>query len=143
MENKNNKKNVAKKPTKKKTETLYGYIWLGRLNKPVAQKIKKVAADIYVDYNSLRHIARGRNFILEKLKMDPVTYVQKIVMNYTEIREGKNGALLLVAYIEENSKKNIAIVELQLVAKLSMYVVKTAMPRIKFAENEVVLWAKK
>jgi hypothetical protein len=121
---------------------LFGYIKLGRLNKNIADKIGRKPADIFIDYNHLRHIARGKYFILEKLGIDPITYVQKIVKNYTEIRKGKTGTLLLVAHLAENNKKNIAVIELQLIVKYSMYIVKTAMPRIKFAKDEIKIWEK-
>ena len=145
MENKNNKKIVAKKPTKstkKEKDFLFGYIKLGRLKKPIADKIDSKPADIYVDYNHLRHIENGKYFALEDLKMNALKYVQKIVANFLEIRKGIGEALLLVATIEENNKKNVAIIELQLVAKSSMYIVKTAMPRKKFKESEIILWEK-
>ena len=122
---------------------LFGYIKLGRLNKNIADQIGRKSADIYIDYNHLRHIARGKYFILEKLGIDPITYVQKIIKNYTEIRKGRENRLLLIAYLEENNKKNIAVIELQLIVKYSMYVVKTAMPRIKFAKNEIKIWENK
>ena len=145
MKEKKNNKTVAKKattPTKKDKDLLFGYIKLGRLKKQIADKIGRKPADIYIEYNYLRHIENGKYFALEDLKMNALKYVQKIVANFSEIRKGIGEALLLVATIEENNKKNVAIIELQLVAKSSMYIVKTAMPRKKFKESEIILWEK-
>jgi hypothetical protein len=60
-----------------------------------------------------------------------------------EIRLGRDGAIILVAQItEDDDTKSIAVVELQLVAKDEIYVVKTAMPRAKFNQNETLLYNK-
>jgi hypothetical protein len=122
---------------------LFGYIKLGRLDKRIADKINRKAADICIDYNHLRHIENGKGDFLDKIKLDALSYVKKIVDNFTEIRKGKNGALLLVAAIEENNHKNIAVIELQLLQKYSFYMVKTAMARRRgMVENEIILWQK-
>jgi hypothetical protein len=83
---------------------LFGYIKLGRLNKNIADQIGRKAADIYIDYNHLRHIENGKGEYLKNLKLNALSYVKKIVDNYAEIRTGKEGTLLLVAYIKENSR---------------------------------------
>jgi len=122
---------------------LFGYIKLGRLNKPIADKIGRKPADIYIDYDYLRHIENGKKEQLIKLKFDALTYVKKIIDNFFEIRSEKDDALILVANIEENDKNNIAIIELQLIAKHSIYTVKTAMMREKgMRAKELLLWSK-
>ncbi len=127
----------------KTKDELFGFIKVGRLNKPIADKIGRKPADIYIDYNSLRHIEQRRGEYLKDMKLNPISYVQKIVNSYTEIRAGKNGALLLVAILNINNHKNIAVIELQLVSKISMYVVKTAMWREKgMRASEPILWQK-
>jgi hypothetical protein len=120
----------------------FGYIKLGRLNKRIADKIGRKPADIYIEYNHLRHIENGKYFALKDLNMNSFVYVQNIVSNFTEIRKGRADALILVAHMKANNKENIAIIELQLISKKSMYLVKTAMPRKKFAESETILWQK-
>ena len=121
---------------------LFGYIKLGRLYKKIAAAINIKTANIFIEYNSLRHIEKGRYFTLEKLKVNTLVYVQKIINNYTEIRQGKENRLLLVAYLPESDIKNIAVVELQIIEKKSIYLVKTAMPRRKFTKKEIILWQK-
>jgi heterodisulfide reductase subunit A-like polyferredoxin len=121
---------------------LFGYIKLGRLNKKIANKINRKPADIFIEYNNLRHIGRGRYEYLKKIQLNALTFVQKIVAKYTEIREGRNGSLILVAHIEDSDVKSIAVIELQLIAKDSMYIVKTAMPRLRFTKSEIVIWKK-
>ena len=122
---------------------LFGYIKLGRLNKNIADQIGRKSADIYIDYNHLRHIENSRGEYLKNIKLDALSYVAKIVDNYTEIWRGKSGELLIVAYIQENEYKNIAAIELQLIIKKGIYVVKTAMPRERgMGTKEVLLWKK-
>ena len=122
---------------------LFGYIKLGRLNKKIADEINRKPANIFVDYDHLRHIEKGRGEYLEKLKVNALSYLKKIVDNYSEIRAGKNESLLLVAYMEENDYKNIAVIELNLVLKDNIYLVKTAMPRRReMADSETILWQK-
>jgi hypothetical protein len=58
---------------------LFGYIKLGRLNKSIADKIKRKPADIYIEYNHLRHIENGKYFALTELGINSLTYVQKII----------------------------------------------------------------
>jgi hypothetical protein len=123
-------------------KNLFGYIKLGRLKKKIADEINRKPADIFVEYDHLRHIETRRFEYLQKIEMNAFKYVQKIIANYTEIRKGKNDALLLVAYIDDISNENIAVIELQLIASESMYIVKTAMPRVKFTKGEVALWQK-
>ena len=121
---------------------LFGYIKLGRLNKKIANEINRKPANIFVEYDHLRHIETRRFEYLQKIKMNAFAYVQKIIANYIEIRKGKGDALLLVAYIENISNENIAVIELQPIANKSMYIVKTAMPRVKFTKGEIALWQK-
>ena len=123
---------------------LFGYIKLGRLNKNIADQIGRKPADIFIDYNDLLHIEQKRGSYLKSINLNPLTYVKIIIDNYTEIRLGKNNALLLVAFIDANNYKNAAVIELKLISKYSMYVVKTAMPREKgMRANEVLLWKNK
>ena len=125
---------------------LFGYIKLGRLGKRIADKISRKPADIYIEYNYLRHIEKKRGDYLAKLKLDALSYVKLIVDNYYEIRIGKNNALLLVMKMnnqsEEKDKREIVVLELQLIETKNVYIVKTAMPRIKFANVETVLFSK-
>ena len=121
---------------------LFGYIKLGRLKKNIADQINRKPADIFIEYNYLRHIEKGKYFILDQFGINALAYVQKIVSNFTEIREGQGEALLLVAYIEESTRQNIVVIELQPIADTSIYIVKTAMPRRRFIESEVVIWQK-
>jgi hypothetical protein len=127
-------------------KNLFGYIKLGRLNKPIADKINKKPADIYIEYNYLRHIEKNRGNYLTNLKLDALSYVKLIVDNYYEIRIGKGNALLLVMKMnnqsEEKDKREIVVMELQLIETKNVYIVKTAMPRIKFANDETVLFSK-
>ena len=146
MKEKKNNKTVAKKattPTKKEKDLLFGYIKLGRLKKPIADKIGRKPADIYIEYNYLRHIENGKGEYLISIGHNALSYVKKVVDNFMEIRKGKGNALLLVAYIKENNYVNVAVIELSLVLKSSIYLVKTAMPRRRgMANEEVVLWKK-
>jgi len=119
-----------------------GYIKLGRLNKRIADQIDRKPADIFIEYNYLTHIARSRYEYLQKIELNALTYVQIIIENFTEIREGRDGALLLVAHLDVDNKDNIVVIELQLIASQSIYIVKTAMPRAKFTKSEVLLWEK-
>jgi len=113
------------------------------LSKPIADKIGRKPANIYIDYNHLRHIEIRRGDYLKSVNHDPLSYVQTIVNNYTEIRERQDNSLLLVAYIPENKHNNMAVIELTLIANKSHYIVKAAMPRrIENVKNEVILWAK-
>jgi hypothetical protein len=122
---------------------LFGYIKLGRLKKNIADQINRKPADIFIEYDDLLHIEQRRGNYLKSINLNPLSYVQTIINGYTEIREGKDGSLLLVAYIEENDYKNVAVIELNFIANFSMYLVKTAMPREKgMRAHEVLLWQK-
>jgi len=129
---------------------LFGYIKLGRLSKPIANKISRTPANIYIDYDHLRHIENGKSEYLTKIKTDALTYVKNIIDGYSEIRKGRGDALLLVMKMEnenpsnqKNDKREVIVVELQLIVKKNIYTVKTAMPRIKFAKNETLLYQMK
>jgi len=122
---------------------LFGYIKLGRLSKAIADKIERKPADIYIEYNVLEHIRQRRGDYLKTINLNPISYVQKIITEYTEIRTGKNDALLLVAKFQANNKINTAAIELQLIASKNIYVVKTAMLREKgMRASETILWNK-
>ncbi len=129
----------------KTKDELFGFIKVGRLNKPIADKIGRKPADIYIDYNHLRHIENRRGDYLKSINLDALSYVKKIIDNYTEIRAGKNSTLLLVATIHENNYPNVAVIELQLIVKKSIYMIKTAMPRRTgrgMTKDEILLWRK-
>ena len=124
-------------------KNLFGYIKVGRLNKKIANKIERKAADIFVEYNHLRHIENRRGEYLKSINLNALLYIKKIVDNYTEIRTGKNESLLLIAHIEENDFKNVAVKELNLISTDNIYLVKTAMPRRReMADSEIILWQK-
>ena len=124
-------------------ENLFGYIKVGRLNKKIADKIGRKAADIFVEYNHLRHIENRRGEYLKSINLNALLYIKKIVDNFSEIREGRNDTLLLIAYIYENKHNNMAVIELSLSLESPIYLVKTAMPRrITKVNNEIILWQK-
>ena len=80
---------------------------------------------------------------MKSINLNALLYIKKIVDNYTEIRTGKNESLLLIAHIEENDFKNVAVIELNLISTDNIYLVKTAMPRRReMADSEIILWQK-
>jgi hypothetical protein len=122
---------------------LFGYIKLGRLSKPIADKIGRKPADIYIHNHDIRHIKNKHGKEL-KLNNDAeiLEYVKSIIKNCNLICEGHHSRLLLI--YNQTKKLDVSVIELiNFNSKLNIYQVKTANIRNKnFIKNKVVLWIK-
>jgi hypothetical protein len=117
------------------------YEKVGRLRKPVADSIKRKAADIYVDYNHLRHILNEHKEDLADFGLTPKLFIGSVIKGFNRIYKGRGSALLLVVW---NGKANVVVVELNLALRKEFYEVKTAsVYRKGFFDKKELLYNKK
>jgi hypothetical protein len=125
------------------SKKLHGYYKVGRLRKPIADKIHRPAADIYVNDNHLRHI-KNKHSQQGGLNnhSSVIAYVEQILSECNLICEGTGEALLMVS--NQPSKVNVTVIELiQLDSRSNIYYVKTASRRPKsYLARKKILWIK-
>ena len=117
------------------------YEKVGRLRKPVADRIGRNAADIYVDHSHLRHIVKNHAKDLADLGLTPKMFVELVVKNYNRIYKADRQALFLVIH---NGYPKVTVIEMNYALKEDFYEVKTTSVRRKdFFNGKVLLWEKK
>ena len=117
------------------------YEKIGRLRKPIADAIKRKAADIYISENHLKHILLQHGTELAMVGLTPKIFVDLVVMGYNRIYKGTENSLILVIY-SENSK--VVAIDMNYAFKKGFYEVKTAtVMREKSLEKKELLWTKK
>jgi hypothetical protein len=121
---------------------LHGYYKVGRLRKPIADKIRRPAADIYVDDNHLQHvkIKHGRQGIARRNLA--LAYIMVTIDECDAIYAGSNNALLLVSMRREEPDA-VVIELLPFDSNTDIYLVKTASRRkAEFFKHKDMLWKK-
>ena len=139
---------MTKKQKKKQTQStpknqfkFDGYIKVGRIKQTVAKEAHIKAADIMVNANHVKHIAKYHITELNSLAISPLDYVKMVVDNFTQIRSNKGQSLLLVKSNEDRDFDTVSI-ELLYDNIQNFWEVKTAQPRRDLRTNEL-LWEKK
>lgn len=104
------------------------YIKVGRLKMSVAKAAHLKCADIYVSENYLRHIEKKHYPELRSLGICALDYVNLIVKNFNQIRQGSDDSVLLVIF-NDNDLHDSAALKLIYISKENIWEVKTAQPR--------------
>jgi len=135
------KKVMAHKKSAKLQNIFFSGIQVGRLQWSVAKAIGRKCANIYVARSYIRHIEALHGNQFANLGMDGLSYVRYIVSCFTEIRQGSEDSLLLVASIKDSEKAHVAAIDLEYNERGDFWQVKTAQPRSRRAVNKKVrLW---
>ncbi len=95
-----------------------------------ASKVLK-SCDIIIFETGLVHIYKNHKRELDLLGMTAIQYINYIVQNYNEIRQGSGSSILLCVNSYSNTKNsNIAAIELifRVTGKNNLYEIKTALP---------------
>ena len=137
MRKKNTKLEQIKR-TDKKQFTFDGYVKVGRIRRSIAEIARVKAADIMVNANHFKHIAKYHTAELEVLAMTPLDYVKMVVDNYAQIRSNQGSSLLLVKLNQDRDSDTVSI-ELLYDNVRNFWEVKTAQPRRDLRNNEL-LW---
>lgn len=117
------------------------YEKVGRLRKPIADSIRRKAADIYIDHNHIKHILNEHKDDLANFGLTPKIFVDLVIKDFNRIYRGRGEALFLAVW---NGKAKVIVVELNLALKKEFYEVKTAsVYRKGFFDNKELLWVKK
>ncbi len=126
---------------KQKIENQAQYTKIGRLRKPIADKIRRKSADIYVDENHLKHILLNHKAELAKLGLTPFMLVDLVVNGFNRIyKSNTTNSLFLVKW---NGAPNVVVIGLNFAFKKEFYEVKTAFVKNKERfENLKLLWQK-
>ncbi|MCL2681942.1 MAG: hypothetical protein FWE63_00485 [Bacteroidales bacterium] len=129
-----------KTTTQPRIEDQAHYYKVGRLRKSVAEQIRRVAADIYISENYLKHIFNRHKKELEGIGITPKVFVDLVVSNFNRIYKGTGRSILLVLW---NGKPKVVAVELNFALKKEFYEVKTAtVMRKEFFNDRNLLWKK-
>lgn len=137
MKKKNTKLEQIKR-TDKKQFTFDGYVKVGRIRRSIAELARVKAADIMVNANHFKHIAKYHITELDRLAMTPLDYVKMVVDNYSQIRSNQGSSLLLVKLNKDRDSDTVSI-ELLYDNVRHFWEVKTAQPRRDLRNNEL-LW---
>ncbi|MDR0438389.1 MAG: hypothetical protein LBH22_08855 [Bacteroidales bacterium] len=132
---------MKKKSTQKSTiQAQPHYTKVGRLRKPIAKQIRRVAADIYISENHLKHIFIRHEDEMENIGLTPQMFIDLVLNGFNRIYKGKNEALLLVLW---NCKPKVTIIELNLALEKEFYEIITAtIMRKEYLEDRELLWKK-
>ena len=117
-----------------------GFIKVGRISMPIAREAHIKAADIVTTENYLRHIDNEHKSQLEPLGINAFDYIKIVITQFTEIREARHNAVLLVKQNHDRPKDTV-VIELTLNNKLHLWEVRTAEPRSKVGDKKL-LWRK-
>ena len=126
--------------TEKQPKIPHGFIKVGRISMTVAREAHIKAADIVVDKNHLVHIGNEHKSQLQPLGLNAFDYIKIVLEQFSEIREAKRNAVLIVKRNQGRSNDTV-IVELTLNSKLHLWEVRTAEPRRKVSDKKL-LWSK-
>ncbi|MDR1740175.1 MAG: hypothetical protein LBR45_05405 [Bacteroidales bacterium] len=114
---------------KQKIQNQQHYTRIERLRKPVASKIRRKAADIYIDENHLKHIFNRHKAELAKLGLTPLMLVDLVVNGFNQIyKSNTTNSILLVKW---NGIPQVVVIELNFALRKEFYEVKTAFIRNK------------
>ncbi len=95
---------------KQKIQNQQHYTKIGRLRKPIANKIRRKAADIYIDENHLKHIFNRHKTELAKLGLTPLMLVDLVVNGFNQIyKSNTTNSILLVKW---NGIPQVVVIEL-------------------------------
>ena len=116
------------------------YIKVGRLRKPIADKIQRKAANIFVSENHLRHIALEHGAQLAAMGLTPISLIGFVLGGFNRVYKGTGRSLLLVVYGE---KAKLIAIELNFALKKEFYEVKTAfVASLRYLSDDKLLWQK-
>ncbi len=132
---------MATKNTSTQIEKQTHYHKIGRLSRPIAKKIHRESAYIYIDDNHLKHIFLKHKNEIENIGLTPRLFVDLVVNNFNRIYRGRRNDLRLVLW---NGKPKVTVIELNFALKKEFYEVKTAtIVRKDFFSDSDLLWKKK
>ena len=133
-------KSTAKKvvnTAKQKTMPIYEKV--GKLNKSVADAIKRESADICIDKSHLRHILEKHGKELTQLGLTPIMFIDMVMAHYNRIYKAREEALFLVLY-----GRLPKVIVIEMVIEMGFYKIKTATVMSKiFLKRQKLLWKKK
>ncbi|MDR1951635.1 MAG: hypothetical protein LBP96_05340 [Bacteroidales bacterium] len=113
---------------------------VGRLTQPVANAIRRKAADVYITDNYIKHIFIGHENDLGAVGLTPLQFVEIVANGYNRVYKGSGQSLLLVKW---NGNPKVAAIEMNLAFKKEFYEIKTAQIREKRRfKVENLLWKK-
>ena len=124
----------------KQTKLPQGFIKVGRISMTIAREAHIKAADIVTTENYLIHIENKHKSQLQPLGLNAFDYIKIVLAQFTEIREAKRNAVLMVKQNPGQSNDTV-VIELTLNSKLHLWEVRTAQPRNDISKNKL-LWRK-
>ena len=124
----------------KQTKLPQGFIKVGRISMTIAREAHIKAADIVTTENYLIHIGNKHKSQLQPLGLNAFDYIKIVLTQFTEIREAKRNAVLMVKQNPGQSNDTV-VIELTLNSKLHLWEVRTAQPRSDVSKNKL-LWRK-
>ena len=98
-------------------------------------------ADIYISRNQIDHINKRHGKELEQVGLSWDIYVQTILDNFNQIRQGSGKSILLVIYKEGDTAHNTAAISMNYSLEKGFWELKTAEPRsTKDIEKRKKIW---
>ncbi len=130
------KKKVTPLPKAEPEKSLNGNrIEVGEITPDQAKAIKHPAGKIYISKEGLAHIEKRKSLVKKLTGLDILDFVKVICFNFTEIREGDHGALLLIL---RTKGSKIAVVRVS----EKDYTVYSAYPsNRRYVEKRKLLWS--
>ena len=113
---------------------------VGRLKYTVAKEIGCISADIY--YSKTNTHLEKHSKEINAVGLTIYKYIEFIVDNFNQIREGKDDSLMLLV-INNDKKSNIACIKLTLRTDNNYEIITIQPRRLSTIKNFKVLWEKK